>query len=91
MKAYGIDLASPEIKIERTILKQFDENAIDALDKLFVDMERKLLNDSSFSDHEYEKRYEIDIRPSGTESYLTIEYINYEKRGSSYSNPENQR
>jgi len=84
MSAYGIGLSKQEYKLERTVLMAFHENSVHELDELFRDMEKELFKSSSLSTKAYEKRYEVDIRPSGTESYLTIEYYNYEKTAAEF-------
>ncbi|MEW6586422.1 MAG: hydantoinase/oxoprolinase family protein, partial [Nitrospirota bacterium] len=79
LSAYGIGLAHPARKVSRTFLMPFTESNVGRLDRLFVEMENgvsfkkgPLVDSCTF-------RREIDLRPRGTETFLTLEYGTFDQ------------
>ncbi len=79
MSAYGIGLSQPAWKREKTILKQFTRENSDELAGIFEEMGRELSLNKLEEEKEYIKKYKIDLRPMGTETFLTLEYGDFQK------------
>jgi 5-oxoprolinase (ATP-hydrolysing) len=77
MSAYGIGLSSPSTKSARTILKTYSRKTHDSLRSALKEMEKELLNKRVGREMRCLARHEIDIRPQGIDSYLTINYTDY--------------
>jgi 5-oxoprolinase (ATP-hydrolysing) len=89
MSAYGIGLARPAWKAEKTVLMQYDEETHDRLDFMFKEMESNLFG----SEHKIPSsphlpkdgredfciKRELDLRPKGTETFLTLEYMPFKE------------
>jgi 5-oxoprolinase (ATP-hydrolysing) len=73
MSAYGIGLSNPALKSVRSVLKVFDRKMYEGLASIFRQMEEQLLTDRK-KGITYETKREIDIRPEGTDTFLTLEY-----------------
>lgn len=82
MSAYGIGLAKEAWRTARTVLLSYDGDATASLDRIFKEMERDLLSSGmerfeNIGDLVFER--EIDLRPSGSETSLTIPYGNFDE------------
>ncbi len=73
LSAYGIGLTNPSRRGERTVLMDYDETSHRALIPEF-DM---LIRDCSMAGNEQVSRF-IDLRPKGTDTYLTVEFDTHE-------------
>jgi 5-oxoprolinase (ATP-hydrolysing) len=76
MSAYGIGMARPARKTARSILKRYDIIVHDTLTGLFLDME-KGLGLTIPMDKKTASVREIDLRPVGTDAFLTMRYDDY--------------
>jgi 5-oxoprolinase (ATP-hydrolysing) len=77
MSAYGIGLSKPAWKAEQTIMKTYNIEAHKELSYLFERMEEDVLVEKKGTD--YKIRREIDLRPKGAETFMTLEYDNFKK------------
>jgi 5-oxoprolinase (ATP-hydrolysing) len=78
MSAYGIGMARPARKTARSVLKHYDSAVHDSLAGLFLDMEHEL-GHTIFPDTKTESVREIDLRPAGTDAFLTLRYERYDE------------
>lgn len=79
MSAYGIGLSKPSLKAVRSVLEKFDRATHSGLAGVFGEMEAGLLTERPKDGNIYISKYEIDLRPSGTETFLTLRYDGFEK------------
>ena len=79
LSAYGIGLSQPAWKSSRTVLMQYGEDSCPVLDNIFKTMENTIIQDRNLQNIQYSVKREIDLRPQGTKTYLTIEYDAYDK------------
>lgn len=79
MSAYGIGLSKPAIKSERTILRPLKKESLEELSDLFMDMEKQLLTKRQGEDKPFNVKREIDLRPGGAETFLTMQYGGFSK------------
>lgn len=84
MSAYGIGLAKPSGEMVKTILNLYSPETYDELKNRFGQMEAKLLNERYFKESRYSIKRELDLRPTGTDKYLTVELKEYEKTIASF-------
>ena len=83
LSAYGIALSKPMQKTARTILRRYDEKSHRELHALFEEMEASLLpKGADRSSRTFSRK--IDLRPMGTDAYLTEEYTSHEKTVNSF-------
>jgi 5-oxoprolinase (ATP-hydrolysing) len=78
MSAYGIGLSKPALKSSRTVLKVYTHESHKELAALFTEMEEDLLAYRKGHDPSFTRRHEIDLRPGGADTYLTIEYADFD-------------
>jgi 5-oxoprolinase (ATP-hydrolysing) len=78
MSAYGIGTARPAWKTARSILKRYDRSVHEKLDGLFQEMENGLRQNIRADTGIIPDR-EIDLRPAGTDTFLTLKYEKYEE------------
>ncbi len=76
MSAYGIGLARPARRSVMTVMKTYTEESHDALQPIFDEMERNLLLQGEEASNVTVTR-EIDLRPKGADTYLTVKYLEY--------------
>jgi 5-oxoprolinase (ATP-hydrolysing) len=79
MSAYGIGLSKPVLSTAKTVLEPFNREKHDEMAHEFDVMENRL---AAKAGGEIEKsiiKREIDLRPAGAETFLTLEYRNYEE------------
>jgi len=79
LSAYGIGLAQPAWKASRTILAPYDNSSGHMLDSIFEEMENTIIQDKNLQHTHYSVKREIDLRPRGTEAFLTMKYDLYDK------------
>ncbi|MEW5819098.1 MAG: hydantoinase B/oxoprolinase family protein [Cyanobacteriota bacterium] len=77
MSAYGIGLASPVVTKSKTVLKPLNIDSYEQLQLMFESLQKEILPPEITSPDDFTIHKELDIRPVGTESYLTTEYINF--------------
>ena len=77
MSAYGIGLSKPALKSSQTILMPYDEAAHETLSAKFNKLEDSLLAGKQVQDKAYTVKHEIDLRPKGAETFLTLKYGSY--------------
>jgi 5-oxoprolinase (ATP-hydrolysing) len=74
MSAYGIGLAQPACKAAQTILIPYNNDTHRKLSSLFKQMEEKLRKNIQSRDTPCRVKKEIDLRPKGADSFLTLKY-----------------
>jgi len=74
MSAYGIGLSKPAYKSARTVLMRYDEDSHIQLKEIFDEIENSIHDEYSLHGRSVSMRREIDLRPSGTESSITVRY-----------------
>ncbi len=79
MSAYGIGLAKPARKSSCTVLRTYSRQTHDKLPALLNEMKENLMSDGAYHDSSIKSRYDIDLRPQGAETFLTVEYDDYDK------------
>lgn len=79
MSAYGIGLAKPARKLSRTILKPYDIESNEELSNFFQELEGELFKEIKRRHEIYSVKRKIDLRPLGTERYLTLEYRGFKE------------
>jgi len=85
LSAYGIGLAQGADKASRTILRQYDKKFHGELSHIFARMEKGILTRKR-NRQVLSVRKELDLRPSGTDSYITLPFDLYENTLASFSN-----
>ncbi|MEC4675627.1 MAG: hydantoinase B/oxoprolinase family protein, partial [Nitrospirota bacterium] len=78
MSAYGIGLSKPAWKNAVTMLRPYNSEVHNGLSVIFDELEKKLLPERRRSDHEIITKREVDIRPEGAETFLTLEYGSFD-------------
>jgi 5-oxoprolinase (ATP-hydrolysing) len=78
MSAYGIGLARQTRRSVMTLLEPYSIKNLQRVEGLFRQMEEEILRDGKDLASLSITR-EIDLRPEGTETYLTVEYRGYEE------------
>jgi len=76
MSAYGIGMARPALKAVRSLLKPYGKTVHDSLTGQFLDMENDLRRTIPI-DTKTALIREIDLRPAGTDAFLTMQYNEY--------------
>ncbi|MBE9504824.1 MAG: hydantoinase B/oxoprolinase family protein [Proteobacteria bacterium] len=79
MSAYGIGLASPERRRVKTLLMDYDATVHESLATLYEKMINEFSQASSHRKISQTIKREVDLRPKGADSYITVEYNDYEK------------
>jgi 5-oxoprolinase (ATP-hydrolysing) len=79
MSAYGIGLAKSSLKTARTILKPYTRDADNYLMAIYREMEKKITAKKILPENAYTIIKEIDLRPKGTETFLTMSYGNFDE------------
>jgi len=74
MSAYGTGLSRPARKAARTVLKPYTPETHREAGNIFRDLEAGLSAGGKTADKSFIVRYEMDLRPRGAETYLTVEY-----------------
>lgn len=77
MSAYGIGMSKPAVKTTRSILKPYDINTHGEMNELFREMENRLVKKWRTKNHEKVTKREIDLRPAGSDTYITVNYAGY--------------
>ncbi|MFA5354250.1 MAG: hydantoinase/oxoprolinase family protein, partial [Thermodesulfovibrionales bacterium] len=75
MSAYGIGLAEPATREARTILTPFTREGHAELEGIFAELEAGMGGRHG----ECRVRREIDLRPTGTESFITVAYGGFDE------------
>ncbi|TNF52816.1 5-oxoprolinase, partial [bacterium] len=78
LSAYGIGLTQASFKTESTVLKPYNERTHRELSGLFKAMEKQLSEKTQRGDRRYEIRRELDLRPSGADTFITVEYLSFD-------------
>ncbi len=79
MSAYGVCLSNPAKKSALSVLKDFDKTTIREIDLLFDKMILQLLHEGEKEETKIAVKREIDVRPKGAETYLTLDYACYDE------------
>lgn len=79
LSAYGIGLSSPAEKSVRSVLIRFDSRAHHDVEAIFNDMEGSMLKGRRGAGSHYEMVREIDLRPEGSDTFLTLKYGEHEE------------
>jgi len=74
MSAYGIGLSRPAYKSARTVLMRYDEDSHIHLKEIFDEIENSIHDEYSLHGRSVSVLREIDLRPSGTDSSITVRY-----------------
>ncbi len=74
MSAYGIGLSRPARKAARTVLKPYTPETHREAGNIFRALEAGLPAGRKTGEESFVARYEMDLRPLGAETYLTVEY-----------------
>ncbi len=83
MSAYGIGLSKPARKDARTILRKYNVETHDGLSCIFNEMEKDLFEGRG--DDNLTLKREIDIRPKGAETFLTLSYDDFSRTVNAFS------
>jgi 5-oxoprolinase (ATP-hydrolysing) len=78
MSAYGIGLSKPAWKSSMTLLNMYKKTEHDCLADRFNKMEEEIAAAVQWQGGEFIVKREIDLRPAGADSYLTVEYGSYD-------------
>lgn len=78
LSAHGIGLSHRADKSSRTVLTPYNKNTHGDLIDTFAHMEQELITRRKDRDIRYSVRRELDLRPSGTDTFLTVPYESYE-------------
>ncbi|OGW36816.1 MAG: hypothetical protein A2Y97_06085 [Nitrospirae bacterium RBG_13_39_12] len=78
MSAYGIGLAKKSYKSSRTVLKPYVRKTHKELSEVFFVMEKELLPYRQTGDTSFYIQREVDLRPAGTDAFLTVPYGKYD-------------
>jgi len=77
LSAYGIGLASPAVKREKTVLLEYTPDSHRIIGEMFDAMrDEMILHEEEGGGREARK--EVDIRPLGADTYLTVAFTGYE-------------
>lgn len=79
MSAYGIGLANPAKKHARSILKPLTEENFTDLEKAYECLLKKTALFCTLEEAQCNLIKEIDLRPAGTDAFLTIPYTYYDE------------
>jgi 5-oxoprolinase (ATP-hydrolysing) len=80
MSAYGIALSRAARKGARTVLMPFDRDGYEKITDLFIRLEEELMADALNTDLTgIEPDREIDLRPAGTDSCITVPFGGFEE------------
>jgi len=79
MSAYGIGLAKRAWSMARTVLHPYTGDRHQGLVTLYEEIEGALIEKNIREHVPYTIKRELDLRPQGAESFLTVEYHSYEK------------
>jgi 5-oxoprolinase (ATP-hydrolysing) len=79
MSAYGIGLAKPAWKSSRSVLREYDCQCHEELLNYFKEMEDELYSHVQRHHKKFSVRRDVDLRPRGTETFLTMEYGDFKK------------
>jgi 5-oxoprolinase (ATP-hydrolysing) len=85
LSAYGIGLSRPAWKTARTVLRPYDRDVHLEFVRLFQDSEKRLLMKRGRQDENYILKRWIDLRPEGADTYITIEYLDYDETRVSFN------
>ena len=77
MSAYGIGLAKEAWRLARTVLLPFSRDTWSGLDRLFEEMEKEILRDGPGHADNLIFHREVDLRPAGAGTSLTIPYDDF--------------
>jgi 5-oxoprolinase (ATP-hydrolysing) len=83
MSAYGIGIAPPAWKTAKTVLMRYSSDVHEGLADIFMEMEgqltEKMFASSVGARREYTARKEVDLRPEGADTFLTVKYTIFKK------------
>ncbi len=74
MSAYGIGLSRRAWKRVRTVLKSFNKDIYTELSALIEEIEIEIIRNNNLSDKRLIRQREIDLRPKGSDTFLTVAY-----------------
>jgi 5-oxoprolinase (ATP-hydrolysing) len=77
MSAYGIGLSRRAWKTVRTVLQPFNKDTHENLLTIIREIESGLIRKNNLGSRELIRQHAIDIRPKGSETYLTIEHMDF--------------
>ncbi len=79
LSAYGIGLSRRSWKTMRTVLHPYTINTYKQLLTIIRDIESRLISKNRLDSKELIKQHAIDIRPKGSDTYLTVELRDFNK------------
>jgi 5-oxoprolinase (ATP-hydrolysing) len=79
MSAYGIGLSTPSEKRAITVLKTYNRQTHGELSSLFEEIERNRFSLEETDKESMHIKREIDLRPQGADTFLTVEYKSYKE------------
>ncbi|MCG2721082.1 MAG: hydantoinase B/oxoprolinase family protein, partial [Thermodesulfovibrionales bacterium] len=74
LSAYGIGIAQHAWKTSRTVLMPFTPDTCVKIEDIFAEIEKRMVLEKGLHGDRYVSIREIDLRPQGTETFLTLEY-----------------
>jgi len=75
LSAYGIGLSKRAWKTVRTVLRPFNKSSYEQLLTVSKEVEAELINSNSLGNKMLIKQNEIDLRPKGSDTYLTVKFM----------------
>ena len=85
MSAYGIGLSNRDRKVTKTLLIEYNAESHLDIEKFFLAIEEDMKPEKE-KGKKYNISKEADMRPRGADSYITVEFLDYEKTLSSFIN-----
>ncbi|MEN8263825.1 MAG: hydantoinase B/oxoprolinase family protein [Nitrospirota bacterium] len=79
MSAYGIGLSKPALKSSQTVLMPYYEETHEKLQTIFSGLKNSLPGRKNGEGNTYTIKHEMDLRPKGAETFLTLKYGTYDK------------
>lgn len=78
LSAYGIGLAKRAYKSSQTVLRPYNRKSHGELIDIFKQLEKELLSRRGDGNIHVSVKREVDLRPSGADTFLTVSYDAYE-------------
>lgn len=78
LSAYGIGLAQRADKSSQTVLRPYNRKTHGELIDMFKHLEKELLSRQGNGTIHFSVKREVDLRPSGADTFLTVPYDAYE-------------
>jgi 5-oxoprolinase (ATP-hydrolysing) len=86
LSAYGIGLAQRADKSSQTVLRPYNRKTHGECRDIFKQLEKELLSRRRGGRIQFSLKRELDLRPSGTDTFLTVPYSSYKDTLASFRN-----